>query len=211
MTGRYYYAAKLLHELIRVCGDDPACVQLLLNVPSEPFPHESIFNSNLVSVLEALKGLAGNGSRGKALHLHESAPCQEGSGKCQHVTCVRRNGQQELVVGIDRQCPPSPHGLRRLSCCFIRIRLHANANSHALSHIIILTLISRKNESVPRHIMLQDTAAGSTVGYVGEEDDTALPRNDQELVQQLSDTACDLTELLSPCYKIKTSAKNSEQ
>lgn len=55
--------------------------------------------------------------------------------------------------------------------------------------------------------MLQDTAAGSTVGYVGEEDDTALPRNDQELVQQLSDTACDLTELLSPCYKIKTSAK----
>ena len=55
MTGRYYYAAKLLHELIRVCGDDPACVQLLLNVPSEPFPHESIFNSNLVSVLEALK------------------------------------------------------------------------------------------------------------------------------------------------------------
>ena len=56
--------------------------------------------------------------------------------------------------------------------------------------------------------MLQDTAAGSTVGYVGEEDDTALPRNDQELVQQLSDTACDLTELLSPCYKIKTSAKN---
>ena len=41
--------------------------------------------------------------------------------------------------------------------------------------------------------MLQDTAAGSTVGYVGEEDDTALPRMDQELVQQLSDTACDLS------------------
>ena len=41
--------------------------------------------------------------------------------------------------------------------------------------------------------MLQDTAAGSAVGYVGVEDDPALVRMDQELVQQLSDTACDLS------------------
>ena len=54
--------------------------------------------------------------------------------------------------------------------------------------------------------MLQDTAAGSTVGYVGEEDDTALPRNDQELVQQLSDTACDLSCLV-PATKLKLQLK----
>ena len=35
--------------------------------------------------------------------------------------------------------------------------------------------------------------AGRAVGYIGEENNTALPRVDQELIEQLSDTACDLS------------------
>ena len=35
--------------------------------------------------------------------------------------------------------------------------------------------------------------AGRAVGYIAEENNTALPRVDRELIEQLSDTACDLS------------------
>ena len=56
--------------------------------------------------------------------------------------------------------------------------------------------------------MLWYATAGRAVGYIGEENNTALPRVDQELIEQLSDTACDLSYFVPANYT--TSANNSK-